>query len=99
MLPLAGSAIVRGDRGWRFAGTAFEGRQSRRELRDIPVCQRLLDGERLYVDIIETNPPFTIWLYLPAVYLANLLPMLPCRVSGSRLRLCDLSRTGWAWPR
>jgi hypothetical protein len=40
---------------------------------DISICQRLLDGERLYVDIIETNPPFTIWLYLPAVYLANLL--------------------------
>jgi hypothetical protein len=30
---------------------------------------RLLDGERLYVDILETNPPLSVWLYLPLVLL------------------------------
>jgi hypothetical protein len=30
---------------------------------------RLLDGERLYVDILETNPPFSVWIYLPLVLL------------------------------
>lgn len=31
----------------------------------IVVCNRLLDGARLYVDVIETNPPFSVWLYMP----------------------------------
>ncbi|AZO10314.1 MULTISPECIES: hypothetical protein [unclassified Mesorhizobium] len=43
----------------------------------ITMCERVLAGDRLYVDLIETNPPFTIWLYLPAVYLANILGVAP----------------------
>ena len=43
----------------------------------ITVCERILDGERLYVEIYETNPPFTIWLYLPPVALARLLDVAP----------------------
>ncbi|TJW45071.1 MAG: hypothetical protein E5W83_12515 [Mesorhizobium sp.] len=43
----------------------------------ITVCERILGGDRLYVDLIETNPPFTVWLYLPAVYLANVLGIAP----------------------
>ena len=31
----------------------------------IVVCNRLLDGAGLYVDVIETNPPFSVWLYMP----------------------------------
>lgn len=33
----------------------------------ITVIERMLAGERLYVDIIEVNPPFSIWLYYPIV--------------------------------
>ena len=33
----------------------------------ITVCERMLSGERLYADIYETNPPFSVWLYLPPV--------------------------------
>ena len=29
------------------------------------VCGRLLDGAELHVDIVEVNPPFSIWLYMP----------------------------------
>ena len=28
-------------------------------------CGRLLDGAQLHVDIVEVNPPFSIWLYMP----------------------------------
>jgi hypothetical protein len=44
---------------------------------NITISERLLAGDRLYVDVIETNPPFTVWLYLPAVYLAKLLGVAP----------------------
>src|SRR5690606_41055064 len=43
----------------------------------ITICERLLAGERLYADIIETNPPATVWLYLPPVRLAGVLGMAP----------------------
>ncbi len=29
------------------------------------VCERLLDGARLHLDVIEINPPLSIWLYMP----------------------------------
>jgi len=29
------------------------------------VGERVLDGARLHVDIVEINPPFSVWLYLP----------------------------------
>lgn len=38
----------------------------------IVVGQRLLDGERLTVDVLEVNPPFSVWLYLPHVVLERL---------------------------
>jgi len=28
-------------------------------------CDRLLDRAQLHVDIVEVNPPFSIWLYMP----------------------------------
>lgn len=36
------------------------------------VCDRLLDGARLHVDIVEVNPPFSIWLYMPFAALGRL---------------------------
>ena len=40
----------------------------------LTVAERMLDGQQIYVDTIETNPPFSIWLYLPAALLGRLLP-------------------------
>ena len=37
----------------------------------IVMCETVLDGQRLYTDIIETNPPATVWLYLPFVAFAR----------------------------
>ena len=36
------------------------------------VCDRLLNGERLHTDIMEVNPPFSIWLYMPFMLLERL---------------------------
>ncbi|WP_193174307.1 hypothetical protein [Oricola nitratireducens] len=41
----------------------------------ILVGNRMLDGERLYVDVLENNPPFSIYLYLPMVWLGRVTPV------------------------
>lgn len=39
----------------------------------ITVSERVLGGDRLYVDIVEVNPPASVWMYLPLVWLAHLV--------------------------
>jgi hypothetical protein len=41
------------------------------------VNEKMLAGQRLYVDIIEVNPPASIWLYTPFVWLAHQLQLRP----------------------
>ena len=43
----------------------------------ITVSERLLAGDRLYVEIVEVNPPASVWLYLPLVWIAALLGARP----------------------
>jgi hypothetical protein len=43
----------------------------------ITVAERVLSGDRLYVDIVEVNPPASVWLYLPLVWLAQLIGTRP----------------------
>lgn len=43
----------------------------------ITVCERLLSGGRLYVDIVEVNPPASVWMYLPFVWLAHAIGVRP----------------------
>lgn len=43
----------------------------------ITVSEFLLDGKKLYLDIGETNPPASIWLYMPAVAAARLAGLRP----------------------
>lgn len=43
----------------------------------ITVSERVLAGDRLYVDIIEVNPPASVWLYLPLVRAAGLIGARP----------------------
>ncbi len=38
---------------------------------------RYLDGATLYVDVLETNPPMSVLLYVPAVWAARLLAIAP----------------------
>jgi hypothetical protein len=39
----------------------------------LTVGDRVLNGERLYVDIAEGNPPFSTWLYLPFLVMERLI--------------------------
>jgi hypothetical protein len=43
----------------------------------ITVSERILDGGRLYIDILEPNPPMAGYLYMPPVLLARALGMPP----------------------
>ena len=35
------------------------------------IGERVLDGQRLYVDIVEINPPMAVFAYLPGIALAR----------------------------
>jgi hypothetical protein len=41
----------------------------------LTVGERVLSGQRLYVDVIETNPPMAVFAYLPGILLARALGM------------------------
>ena len=43
----------------------------------ITLSEKVLDGQRLYVDLIEVNPPASVFLYLPLVALARVLALRP----------------------
>src|SRR5580704_5369308 len=43
----------------------------------LTLAERVLDGQRPYVDFIELNPPASIYLYVPGVVLARALGLAP----------------------
>jgi hypothetical protein len=43
----------------------------------ITIGEKMLAGERLYVDIVEVNPPASAFLYLPAIVLARAIGLAP----------------------
>ena len=43
----------------------------------LTVAEKVLDGKVLYRDVLETNPPFSVYLYAPAVFGARLLSSRP----------------------
>lgn len=43
----------------------------------ITIGEKMLDGQRLYADIVEVNPPASAYLYLPAVAIAHALGLAP----------------------
>ena len=43
----------------------------------ITMCERILHGERAYVDIFETTPPVPMLLYMPGVIFAQLTGVTP----------------------
>ncbi len=50
----------------------------------IVVGERVLSGQRLYVDILETNPPMSLFLYMPPIWLAKQVGIA-----------AELTVTGW----
>ena len=64
----------------------------------ITVIERVAAGERLYIDVIELNPPFSIWLYMVPVRLAMALGVEPesaVRLYTILLCLAGSALTGW----
>ena len=53
----------------------------------IVISERMLDGQRLFRDIIEINPPMAPFAYLPAVALARVLGVDPRHVIDAQLLL------------
>jgi hypothetical protein len=43
-------------------------------------ASRVVDGARLYVDVVEINPPLIIWLEIPIVWLARSSGLAPVEV-------------------
>src|SRR5262249_18542521 len=43
----------------------------------ITVCERILNGERAYVDFFATTPPVAMLLYMPGVLLSRLTGITP----------------------
>jgi hypothetical protein len=53
----------------------------------LTVGERVLDGQRLYVDIIEINPPMAVLAYLPGIALARMLGLDPKYVIDAQILL------------
>lgn len=54
----------------------------------ITVSEQVLAGKRLYGDIFEVNPPASVWLYVPPVWLAQLTGVRPeAMVAGAAIGL------------
>ncbi len=45
------------------------------------IGERVLDGQRLYVDIVEINPPMAVFAYLPGIALARALGLDPGNIT------------------
>lgn len=60
----------------------------------ITASERLLDGQRLYVDILEPNPPASVWLYVPAVWLARFFGLAPELILDIQTFLCAAAGLG-----
>lgn len=58
----------------------------------LAVAERWMSGERLYVDVIDVNPPLIFMLNLLPVAMAKVLPIS----SASALMICVLALAGWA---
>ncbi len=61
----------------------------------ITLGERVLGGERLYVDLLEANPPASVWLYLPQVWLAQQLGLRPEPVVIALAMVVAIALIGW----
>ncbi|WP_065753921.1 hypothetical protein [Bradyrhizobium paxllaeri] len=61
------------------------------------VCERMLDGQRLYVDILETNPPMAGSVYMLGVVLARAIHMRPEVVTNGLIFLLIAASLALTW--
>lgn len=55
------------------------------------MCEKILAGEHLYTDIMETNPPMTVLMYMPTVLLSHIV-----RLSPELLEIALVSLLAWS---
>ena len=63
---------------------------------------KLLDGGRLYVDVLEVNPPLIVWLNVPVVLISRLAGMsdlLVYRIAVTGLLAASVAGCGWVLGR
>src|SRR3979490_805715 len=53
----------------------------------LTIGERVLDGQRLYVDIVEINPPMAVFAYLPGIAVARALGLDPKIVIDGQMLL------------
>jgi hypothetical protein len=66
----------------------------------LTVGEKVLDGARPYVDLLEINPPASIWLYMPFVWLGRVLHLQPERLIDV-VFLAAAAASAWSlgrWP-
>lgn len=61
-------------------------------------CRRFLDGARLYKDIVETNPPMAIFIYLPATMVER-VSGLPAEGVFTAMLLVAGTASAWLFHR
>src|ERR1700716_2170168 len=61
------------------------------------IGERVLDGQRLYVDIVEINPPMAVMAYLPGIALARALGLDPKIVIDGQMLLLAAASLLAAW--
>ncbi|NOJ39416.1 DUF3488 domain-containing protein [Bradyrhizobium australiense] len=61
------------------------------------VCERMLDGQRLYVDILETNPPMAGAVYFLGVALARAIHARPEVVTNGLIFLSIATSLALTW--
>jgi hypothetical protein len=99
--------LGRGDVYWTLAGAmvalTLAAAASRVTAPDIGIflyaAARILDGDRLYRDFVEINPPLIVWLNVPAVLLARwtgladaaAFRLLAAALLGGCILLCERS--------
>jgi hypothetical protein len=61
------------------------------------ICERMLDGQRLYVDILETNPPMAGLVYMLGVLVARAMHARPEVVTNGLIFLLIAASLALAW--
>ena len=63
----------------------------------LTIGERVLDGQRLYIDIVEINPPMAVLAYLPGIALARALGLDPKIVIDGQILLLAAASLLAAW--
>jgi hypothetical protein len=63
----------------------------------LTICERMLDGQRLYVDVLETNPPMAGSVYMLGVVVARAIHMRPEVVTNGLIFLLIAASLALTW--